>query len=165
VAEERDVSGPAEKGGGPADIDGWRQTEPGAPLGQATSPPDRDSLPGGRKSDDDAAQGREGSAAPPATDPDIDGWRRRIDIIDEQLMRLLNSRSACAVEIGRIKRRLGLPIYSPEREAKVLDRVMRENTGPLDPMAVRRVFERIIDEGRRLERLAAEGEIEDKPKG
>ena len=91
---------------------------------------------------------------------DIDGWRRRIDVIDEQLMRLLNSRSACAVEIGRIKRRLGLPIYSPEREASVLERVMRENTGPLDPMAVRRVFERIIDEGRRLERLAAEGEIE-----
>ena len=87
---------------------------------------------------------------------EIEGWRRRIDVIDEQLMRLLNSRSACAVEIGRIKRRLGLPIYSPEREAAVLERVMRENVGPLDPMAVRRVFERIIDEGRRLERLAAE---------
>jgi chorismate mutase len=100
---------------------------------------------------------------------DIDGWRRRIDVIDEQLMRLLNSRSACAVEIGRIKRRLGLPIYSPEREAAVLERVMRENTGPLDPMAVRRVFERIIDEGRRLERLAAEseseGQVEDKSTG
>ncbi len=82
-------------------------------------------------------------------------WRRRIDLIDEQLMRLLNSRSACAVEIGKIKRALGLPIYSPEREAWILERVMRENPGPLDATAVRRVFERIIDESRRLERLAA----------
>ena len=88
----------------------------------------------------------------------IDSWRLRIDAIDEQLMRLLNSRSACAVEIGRIKRSLGLPIYSPEREAWILERVMRENPGPLDPLAVRRVFERVIDESRRLERLAGENE-------
>jgi chorismate mutase len=86
----------------------------------------------------------------------IDEWRRRIDAIDEQLMRLLNSRSACAVEIGKVKRSLGLPVYSPEREAWILERVMRENPGPLDPTAVRRVFERIIDESRRLERLAVD---------
>jgi chorismate mutase len=86
----------------------------------------------------------------------IEQWRRRIDLIDAQLMGLLNSRSACAVEIGRIKRTVGLPVYSPEREAAVLERVGRDNPGPLDPMAVRRVFERIIDEGRRLERLAVE---------
>ena len=90
---------------------------------------------------------------------EIDGWRRRIDAVDEQLVRLLNSRSACAVEIGRLKRRLGLPVYSPEREAWILERVMRDNPGPLEPTAVRRVFERIIDESRRLERLAA-SEIE-----
>jgi chorismate mutase len=86
----------------------------------------------------------------------IDQWRQRIDLIDAQLVGLLNSRSACAVEIGRIKRTVGLPVYSPEREAAVLERVGRDNPGPLDPMAVRRVFERIIDEGRRLERLAVE---------
>jgi chorismate mutase len=93
-----------------------------------------------------------------AGDGAIDEWRRRIDAIDEQLMRLLNSRSACAVEIGKVKRSLGLPVYSPEREAWILERVMRENPGPLDPMAVRRVFERIIDESRRLERLAVDQE-------
>ena len=87
---------------------------------------------------------------------DIEEWRRRIDVIDTQLMRLLNSRSACAVEIGRLKRVLGLPVYSPEREAEILERVMRENPGPLDATAVRRVFERVIDESRRLERLAVE---------
>lgn len=88
----------------------------------------------------------------------MESWRRRIDAIDDQLMRLLNSRSACAVEIGRIKRELGLPVYAPEREAYVLDRVMRENPGPLEPIAVRRVFERIIDESRRLERISADEE-------
>jgi chorismate mutase len=85
---------------------------------------------------------------------EIEKWRRRIDAIDTQLVGLLNSRSACAVEIGRIKSALGLPVYSPEREAEILERVARENPGPLDKTAVRRVFERIIDESRRLERLA-----------
>ena len=110
------------------------------------------------------AEKRDLTAAAPSPGPsrgetrekEIEGWRRRIDSIDDQLMRLLNSRSACAVEIGRIKRVLGLAVYSPEREAWILDRLTRENPGPLDAMAVRRVFERIIDESRRLERLGAE---------
>jgi chorismate mutase len=102
----------------------------------------------------DPASARAASEAEAA----IEGLRRRIDSIDDQLMRLLNSRSACAVEIGRVKRALGLPVYSPEREAWILDRVMRENPGPLDAMAVRRVFERVIDESRRLERLAMDEE-------
>jgi chorismate mutase len=97
-----------------------------------------------------------GAARDGAGDERLDAWRKRIDLIDDQLMRLLNSRSACAVEIGHIKKALGLPVYSPEREARILERVTRENPGPLDQGAVRRVFERIIDESRRLERLAAE---------
>jgi chorismate mutase len=112
------------------------------------------------------AEERDVKAAPP--DPgalDLEDWRRRIDGIDDQLMRLLNSRSACAVEVGRIKRAQGLPIYAPEREAWILDRVMRDNPGPLEPLAVRRVFERIIDESRRLERLSAAVEEEtDEPR-
>ena len=105
-----------------------------------------------------------GGAPDPAPEGDarIDEWRRRIDSIDDQLMRLLNSRSACAVEIGRIKRALGLPVYSPEREAWILERVARENPGPLDSTAVRRVFERIIDESRRLERIACEEEAKER---
>jgi chorismate mutase len=96
------------------------------------------------------------------TEPaELESWRRRIDAIDTQLMGLLNSRSACAVEIGRVKRALGLPIYSPEREAEILERVMRENPGPLDPLAVRRVFERVIDESRRLERVASEADAKE----
>ena len=86
----------------------------------------------------------------------VNDLRRRIDQIDDQLMRLLNSRSACAVEIGRIKRQIGMPVYQPDREKWILDRAERNNPGPLDSGAVRRVFERVIDESRRLERLAGE---------
>jgi len=93
--------------------------------------------------------------------PEVDPWRERIDAIDDQILGLLNSRSACAVEIGRIKRKVGLPIYSPEREQNILSRLTDKNPGPLDPMAVKRVFERIIDESRRLERVTAEREEEE----
>ena len=107
-----------------------------------------------------AAFGRPGPRGEPEVEPtaaeEIEGWRRRIDEIDSQLNRLLNARSACALEIGRVKRRVGLAIYSPEREAAILERVTRENPGPLDGTAIRRVFERIIDESRRLERIAGE---------
>ena len=88
----------------------------------------------------------------------IEEWRLRIDTVDDQIVRLLNSRSVFAVEIGRIKRAIGEPIYSPDRERRLLERLEQVNPGPLDTLAVRRLFERVIDESRRLERLAAEQE-------
>jgi len=90
--------------------------------------------------------------------PEVEVWREQIDAIDDQILELLNRRSACAVEIGRIKRQAGLPIYIPERERKILTRLAEQNPGPLDALAVRRVFERVIDESRRLERIRAENE-------
>ena len=87
---------------------------------------------------------------------DLDDLRKRIDLLDESLVRLLNSRAACALEIGRLKRELGIAIYQPEREAEVLRNVQRVNNGPLDQDAIKRLFERIIDEARHLERVAEE---------
>lgn len=92
----------------------------------------------------------------------IERWRNEIDSIDEQLIRLLNERSRCAIELGRIKRELGLPIYSPDRESEVISHVRSINPGPLDSDAVRRLFERIIDESRRIERITVEKEIEER---
>lgn len=92
----------------------------------------------------------------------IERWRKEIDDIDEELIRLLNERSKCAIELGRIKRELGLPIYSPDREAQVIAHVEHINPGPLDSPAVRRLFERIIDESRRIERITVEKESEEK---
>lgn len=98
------------------------------------------------------------------SDPDwrMRALRDRIDALDEQLVALLNERAACALEIGDIKRTLGMAIYQPGREKDVLDHVRRVNAGPLDGEAVMRLFERIIDEARRLERMtsqAREGEV------
>jgi chorismate mutase len=89
----------------------------------------------------------------------IEELRSRIDVIDDQLLRLLNVRVACAVEVGRMKHEAGLPIYQPEREAQVLAKVRHaagELAGPLTAEAVVRIFERIIDEARRAERVASE---------
>ena len=71
---------------------------------------------------------------------------------------MLNRRAHCAIEIGRIKRERGLPIYLPEREREVIQHVVEINGGPLEAEAVRRLFERIIDESRSLERVTVERE-------
>ena len=94
---------------------------------------------------------------------DIDDLRRRIDMLDEHLVRLLNARAACALEVGRLKRELNVPIYQPDREAEVLKNVQDWNTGPLDQAAIKRLFERIIDEARHLERIADEVELKQRP--
>lgn len=86
----------------------------------------------------------------------LEDLRKRIDLLDESLVRLLNARAACALEIGRVKRAMGVPIYQPEREAEVLKNVQAANTGPLEEAAIKRLFERIIDEARHLERVAEE---------
>ena len=88
----------------------------------------------------------------------IEDLRSRIDVIDDQLVRLLNVRVACAVEVGRLKYEAGLPIYQPEREAQVLASVRKsasELAGPLTAEALVRIFERVIDEARRAERAAS----------
>lgn len=84
----------------------------------------------------------------------IDGWRRRIDEIDRQLVELLNERSQCAAEIGHIKQQGNLPVYQPEREKQVLANAESYNRGPLPDTAIRRLFERILDEARSVERNA-----------
>jgi chorismate mutase len=84
----------------------------------------------------------------------LDALRRRIDALDEELVRLLSRRAECALEIGRVKKDAGLDVYQPAREVEVLAHVQEINPGPLDGDAIRRLFERVIDEARRLERIA-----------
>ncbi len=95
------------------------------------------------------------AAAP--TEGDLQPLRACIDEIDRKLLLLLNERSHCANTIGHIKKQLGLPVYVPSRELDVLNNVTSANEGPLDSGAVRRVFERIIDETRALERQKYQG--------
>ncbi len=90
---------------------------------------------------------------------DLADWRKRIDELDERLVELLNERSRCVIEIGKIKRARQVPLYDAEREAEILRNVLAHSNGPLDEEALRRLFERIIDESRRIERLSAEGKL------
>jgi len=82
----------------------------------------------------------------------IEDWRRKIDEIDKQLVELLNARSQCVLEIGKIKHTSGEALYQPDREKQVLDAAARINPGPLPDAAIRRLFERILYEARSVER-------------
>jgi chorismate mutase len=89
---------------------------------------------------------------------DLEVWRIKIDQIDLQLVKLLNERALCATEIGKVKLALGLDAYSPRREEEVMHNVTSSNDGPLSKQAIRRLFERIIDESRSVERIFMHGQ-------
>jgi len=82
----------------------------------------------------------------------IDEIRTAINQIDDQLLQLFNDRASLALEIGHIKKQQDLPIYDPRREKLIFERMRQDNPGPLDDSAVVRLFERVIDESRSLER-------------
>jgi chorismate mutase len=86
--------------------------------------------------------------------------RDEIDVLDLRILELLNDRARVVSEIGQIKMRAHLPIYEPRREDAVFKNVLEGNRGPLSPGAVRRLFERIIDEARTLQRTRMEEEKE-----
>ncbi len=89
-------------------------------------------------------------------------YRELIDAVDRRLLALLNERTRIVEEIGRVKRSAQLPIYEPKREDQVFDNVTRHNGGPLAPEAVKRIFERIIDEMRHIQRVRMESDGETK---
>ena len=86
----------------------------------------------------------------------IEAARREIDRLDQEIVRLLSRRAEQVQAIGKAKQKLGEPVYQPDREEAVFERVVAANDGPLDDEALRRMFERILDEARRLERLTHE---------
>jgi len=82
--------------------------------------------------------------------------RKQIDAVDLKILALLNERTRIVEDIGRIKQEMGMPIYEPKREDDVFHNVTANNHGPLPPEAVKRLFERIIDEMRTLQRMRRE---------
>jgi chorismate mutase-like protein len=78
--------------------------------------------------------------------------RDRIDEVDRRLLALLNERAGIVEKIGRIKAAAELPIYEPRREDEVFRNVAEHNKGPLPPDGAKRIFERIIDEMRRIQK-------------
>ena len=83
----------------------------------------------------------------------LDEFRVMIDDVDRRIVELLNERTRVVEEIGRVKRLAQLPIYEPKREDQVFANITGCNHGPLTPEALRGIFERIIDEMRKIQRL------------
>jgi len=81
----------------------------------------------------------------------IEDWRAKIDAIDKQLLELLSQRANFAIEVGKIKNQRNVQVFDPERERQIIQAILRENKGPLGEDALRRIFERIIEECRRIE--------------
>lgn len=78
--------------------------------------------------------------------------RAEIDRLDLEILELLNARTRVVEQIGAIKQKMTMPVYEPKREEAVFDNVLQGNRGPLPAESVRRLFERIIDEMRTLQR-------------
>jgi len=83
---------------------------------------------------------------------DIEDWRKKIDELDRKLVALLSERARAAVEIGRLKRDTDLPVYEPDREQAVFENVQRANGGPLPGRDLVRIYERIMDVMRNIQK-------------
>ena len=90
---------------------------------------------------------------------DIADWRKQIDEIDRKLVELLNQRAQAAHAIGKLKRTAGMPIYEPDREQDVFTHVREMNRGPLPDGDLLRVYERIIDVMRQIQKEEIAPEI------
>ena len=88
----------------------------------------------------------------PEAEDKLSECRRNIDRIDLQLLALLNERARVVEIIGRVKRENSLPVYEPKREDQVYKNILENNHGPLPADSVRRVFERVMDEMRNLQK-------------
>jgi chorismate mutase len=85
------------------------------------------------------------------SETELDRLRRAIDALDSRLLELIHERVRLVLEVGAYKSKNGLPVYDPERERRLLERLTALAQPPVDPDSVRRIFERLIDESRRLE--------------
>ena len=91
----------------------------------------------------------------------LEDLRHDIDRVDEVIVRLLNERARVVCEIGRLKKEQAVPVYQPDREKHVIAHVRSVAAeGPLGPDAIARLFERIIDEARTLERRIVHDETQ-----
>src|ERR1700727_2683713 len=83
---------------------------------------------------------------------EIADWRKKIDELDRRLVELLSERARAAVEIGRLKRNTNLPVYEPDRERVVFENVQQINPGPLPGRDLVRIYERIMDVMRNIQK-------------
>ncbi len=91
-----------------------------------------------------SAPAPKGPSETPAQSEALQGLRRKIDSLDSRLVRLLNERAGLVVEVGKVKRGGGAPIYAPHREAQVLDKVVGASKGPLPSKAIEAIYKELM---------------------
>jgi len=84
------------------------------------------------------------------TDP-LNAFRHAIDQIDREILELLNRRTEAALQIGRMKKANNQPVYAPEREKAVIERLVKDNPGPLPDESIEEIFQAIINQVRSFE--------------
>ncbi len=84
-------------------------------------------------------------------DEKLDGIREEIDGIDSELLQLLNRRMELAIEVGRIKASRGLPLFYPEREAIIFERLSKLSSGPLSEESLRSIYREIFAASRLIQ--------------
>ncbi|MGD2095442.1 MAG: prephenate dehydratase [Phycisphaerales bacterium] len=82
----------------------------------------------------------------------LEELRKRIDEIDHQLVKLLNERARVVVDIGKLKSKTDKPVYSPDREKAVLERVTKANEGPLPDKCIVAIWRELMSGSFFLER-------------
>src|SRR3954469_12420998 len=92
------------------------------------------------------------SANPPPHPSSLDELRRKIDALDDQIVPLLNARAQIVVEIGKLKQQSGVPIYAPDREKAVLEKVRNLNDGPLADRCLEAVYRELMSGSFALEK-------------
>ncbi len=84
--------------------------------------------------------------------PGLPELRRQIDAVDDRLLELISERGRLAAEIGRIKNASGAPIFAPDREKEILDRLRARNAGPFSGRVIEAVYRELISGSFTLER-------------
>lgn len=82
----------------------------------------------------------------------LDKLRKQIDYIDEKIVVLLNQRVKFIIDIGKIKRKLGRDIYSPDREYKIFKKLSQSSKGPLTKDGLEAIYREIMSSSRALEK-------------
>jgi chorismate mutase/prephenate dehydratase len=81
----------------------------------------------------------------------LDALRERLDSIDEQIMSLLSERAKVIIKVANFKRHHHIPIYIPEREASIIERLRTINPGPLPGDAIEHIYRTVVEEMRKFE--------------
>lgn len=85
--------------------------------------------------------------------------RQSVDKIDLEIVSLLNKRTWHSILIGKIKRLLGLPAFSPSREKEIIDSIIKNIEDSQNEITIKRIYERILDESRAIQSKVIRKEI------